>query len=440
MSTTGWNMAMSTRGLIDLIICEQPNETQFAGELRQFAPSVEFYKPCLVDSSSQSNKSSFGRGGSTGAGTTWRLHDAVDVLSGLWTQTTIPALDPIGNTATKLHLVNAGAYAMMDQLQLSIGGTPYVQVDSIMLYVMSLLVYGRNRLVKETGDYRSKSLLEDASTKQQVFHAPLLIWFTLRKQDALRVCNLGGQGAYLKLTFDAFSNWLVNLGADTWDSAMVDAAHSQLSHGSLDLIARYHYIGDVERDFYMQTPSINLINSWYRGKVTEIANGEKGSTVQMQINFPIRGLICGVRNAKAFDTTLAWSGKYGVKDKFCFNVPNGDESIAKIQWSIAGGPLLHTDIHPSFYKTFGTRNATGDGDRDGHSLDDIGLYFIPTQSNMVSNEYRSSINMSRFENQTLNIDLGHFDQKSELFVYTYYTKPYVQDLGSWSLPFGMHSL
>jgi len=436
---TGWGMVHATKGSMDLLLFQTANATLFSQDVDTYTPNVHFYKPCERENNNTS-VTQFGSG-RAGSSVTFRLQDAIDFISCIWTQTTFEPFTKLQNDWDPMHCVNAVPYAQVQRMSIQCGSTEIAAMDDIIAYEMCLLHHGANSLTEEIGDYGNDPDLVAAATKKQAFHAPWLFWFATSMTDALRVCMVGTQGLTAKVYFDSFDKWLVNPNDDTVFSSgtRISAISNMLSTGTFGMVARCHYIGKVERLYYQMNPVIKIVCTWYRYQQT---TSNKTSTVELGITFSTRLLLVGVRSANAFDTTKVFTGKVGKKDKFCLSsLTAGNDTITNMQLALHNGKLLASPdlIDPKFYRTISSRgivSRNGVGHNNG-----LNFYAIDIQADVFSsNFFTSSANMSRFDKQTFSVTFADTSVSNELFVYSYNIVPMMVELNQWYLPYGTQTI
>jgi hypothetical protein len=443
MDQTGWNMIFGTKGSIDLLLNEKANKTQFAEDTDCYTPSVQFYKSCEHDTISTMT-TPFGSG-KAGSSVTYKLQDAIDFVSCIWTE---PVFEPFSKLTEDsdeiLHCVNAVPYAQVQRISLQCGSTEIAAMDDMIGYSTCLFLNGPNRLVEEIGDYRDEGALIAAASKKQVFHAPWYFWFALDRADALRICMVGNQGLNAKVYFDSFDKWLINSGDDTVWASKSSTIASTLSLGSFNLLARCHYIGKAERTYYQMSPVIKVVSTWFRYNQT-VSQGTKSYTANLNVIFPTRLVLIGVRHAYALDTTKTFTGKVGVKDKFCLKSPTaGSNTITDLQMTLQNGKLLDktANLQPQFYRTHAIREVVSNESAGNYGhLETLNFYAINLQDGVfLGNNNKSSANLSRFDQQKVNVTFADTSAENELFIYCYLTVPMMVELNQWYLPFGTQTI
>ena len=404
----GYNMILSNKGIVDSYMHRDPTDTQFSEVLMQHTLSIEWVKEIIGTEN----------GGTLGIAsnniqsyTSFNLHDTGDVLSDVFLQTVIPALQAQG-TADHMHLVNAAGYACINNIELKMGNLQYDYQDSVLMYVLEELTTNpAERLVEETGNYKDEAALIRAAKGQQVFQVRIPLWFTEDVSQGLKICALGNNALALNVHWEEFQYWIVNRGSDVWDSSLISNVKTQLSQASTKLLGRFHFMEEQERSFYTTTPIMSLF-TFYQNDTRQLASSTTQDQNRLQFNFPTTAFIFLVRNSSAFDGQY-YQGKVGTKDKFWFGTPTGVEPLTGIDVKINNSSLLAGyGLNSMFMRTFAAKH--GFGYRPSQPV-----YVLPFQKRANKRDNLSYMNCSRFDNIVTTAKLGYTASSTTNTVYTY---------------------
>lgn len=405
-------MILANKGVVDSYMHRDPSETQFAEVLVQYTLSIQWNKEIIGTETGSANGIA---ANNTQAYTAYSLHETGDVCSDAVLQEVIPPLtafsgDDVHAAADHMHLVNAAGYAGINYAEFKMGNLQYDQLDSILMYALEELTNGPGeRLVEESGNYKSEALLISAAKGTQVFQVKLPFWWTLDISQALKLCALGNNSIQVNVHWEEFQYWIVNRGADVWDSALVTNTKNQLSQASSKLIGRFHFMEEQERNFYTTTPIMSLF-TFYQSDIRQLTQGTAADTNRLQFNFPTTAFLFIVRNSAAFDGNY-YPGKVGTKDKFFFGTPSGVEPLTNLDIKINNNSLLNGyGLNAMFLRTHAAKH--GFGHRPTQPI-----YVLPFQPNAHTKVNISSVNASRFDNIVASGRLGYTQGVNSVHTY-----------------------
>ena len=208
--------------------------------------------------------------------------------------------------------VNAVGYAVLEQVTLSIGGSPVDTVWSELMYILEELNGSPGkRLTEMIGKrYSIEQAIED-SRKQRTLYVPIPFWFTKSSGLALPMVALQFHGVQVSCKW-APLNKLIQVSTGT-KSVLDITNNTPLTIDSLQatLDVQYVFLETTERDRFSVGEYNQLIVQHQRYQPTDFDT----SNVNIQLNFnhPIIALYFAARREanSQKNNTYNFSGKYG---------------------------------------------------------------------------------------------------------------------------------